>query len=87
MIEASLIVIPGWRGADAPVPEALQEALREAVRRGARIADNDCVADDAPGGQNRCDLRVNPCSVETDGNSFASAANPVFLIVLRLAAR
>ncbi len=38
LAEASLIVIPGWRGADAPVPEALQEALRQAVRRGARIA-------------------------------------------------
>ncbi len=38
LADASLIVIPGWRGADAPVPEALQEALRQAVRRGARIA-------------------------------------------------
>ncbi len=38
LAEASLIVIPGWRSADAPVPEALQEALRQAVRRGARIA-------------------------------------------------
>ncbi len=38
LAEASLIVIPGWRGADAPVPEALQDALRLAVGRGARIA-------------------------------------------------
>ncbi len=36
--EASLIVIPGWRGLDAPVPDALQEALRRAIAQGARIA-------------------------------------------------
>jgi AraC family transcriptional activator FtrA len=36
--QASLIVVPGWRGLDAPVPEALQEALRRAVTRGARVA-------------------------------------------------
>ncbi|MFB5745014.1 transcriptional regulator FtrA [Cedecea sp. S5-13] len=37
LAEASLIVIPGWRGIDAPVPEALIEALRAAHMRGARI--------------------------------------------------
>ncbi|MEM7377564.1 MAG: transcriptional regulator FtrA [Pseudomonadota bacterium] len=36
--EASLIVVPGWRGADAPVPQGLQRALRAAHRRGARVA-------------------------------------------------
>lgn len=36
--QASLIIVPGWRGADAPVPEALCEALRAAHARGARIA-------------------------------------------------
>ncbi len=34
---AHTIVIPGWRGAEAPVPEALTEALRRAWRRGARL--------------------------------------------------
>ncbi len=36
--EASLIIVPGWRGADTPVPEDLCEALRAAHERGARIA-------------------------------------------------
>ena len=36
--QASLIIVPGWRGADVPVPEALCKALREAYDRGARIA-------------------------------------------------
>lgn len=36
--EASLIIVPGWRGADTPVPEALCSALRAAYARGARIA-------------------------------------------------
>lgn len=36
--EADLIVVPGWRGADAPVPEALRQRLRAAHARGARMA-------------------------------------------------
>lgn len=35
---AGLIVVPGWRGARAPVPEPLAVALRRAHARGARIA-------------------------------------------------
>ncbi len=35
---ADLIVVPGWRGAKAPVPEGLAKALRAAHARGARIA-------------------------------------------------
>jgi len=35
---ADLIVVPGWRGAKAPVPEDLAAALRAAHTRGARIA-------------------------------------------------
>jgi AraC family transcriptional activator FtrA len=35
--EADLIVVPGWRAIDAPVPLRLIEALREARSRGARI--------------------------------------------------
>nr|WP_029030616.1 transcriptional regulator FtrA [Salinarimonas rosea] len=35
--EAGTIVVPGWRGADAPVPEAIRDALRRAHARGARI--------------------------------------------------
>ncbi|WP_306769161.1 DJ-1/PfpI family protein, partial [Escherichia coli] len=34
---ADLIVVPGWRAIDAPVPVPLIEALRGAHRRGARI--------------------------------------------------
>lgn len=36
--QASLIIVPGWRGADAPVPDALCDALRAAYERGANIA-------------------------------------------------
>jgi len=36
--KADLIIIPGWRGADEPVPQALCEALVDAHRRGAKIA-------------------------------------------------
>ncbi len=34
---AGTIVVPGWRGADEPVPGALATALRAAAARGARI--------------------------------------------------
>lgn len=34
---ADLIVVPGWRGMDEPVPEALSQALREAHGRGCRL--------------------------------------------------
>lgn len=36
--EASLIIVPGWRGADVPVPEDLCAALRVAHANGARVA-------------------------------------------------
>lgn len=36
--QADLIVVPGWRGLDEPVPPALQQALRRAVQRGATLA-------------------------------------------------
>lgn len=36
--EASLIIVPGWRSADAPVPHDLCVALRTAHDRGARVA-------------------------------------------------
>lgn len=35
---ASLIIVPGWRGAETPVPEHLINALRKAHSNGARIA-------------------------------------------------
>jgi len=35
--EAGTIIVPGWRGADLPVPDALLDALRTARERGARI--------------------------------------------------
>lgn len=35
---ADLIVVPGWRAADAPVPAPLVEQLRAAHKRGARLA-------------------------------------------------
>lgn len=35
--EAGTIVVPGWRGADAPVPAAIREALARAHARGARV--------------------------------------------------
>jgi AraC family transcriptional activator FtrA len=34
---ADIIVVPGWKGAGEPVPEALKEALRRAYARGARL--------------------------------------------------
>jgi AraC family transcriptional activator FtrA len=36
--QADLIVIPGWRGVDTPVPEPFLKALRSAWKRGARLA-------------------------------------------------
>ncbi len=36
--DADLIIVPGWRGKDAPVPQALLLALQAAHRRGARLA-------------------------------------------------
>ncbi len=38
LAEAHLILVPGWRGADAPVPDDLIAALRTARARGATIA-------------------------------------------------
>ena len=35
--QAGTIVVPGWRGAEMPVPEPLATALRAAAARGARI--------------------------------------------------
>ena len=35
---ASLIIVPGWRGAETPVPDALCKALQDAHAGGARIA-------------------------------------------------
>lgn len=34
---ADLIVVPGWRGMDSPVPEALCNALRQASARGCQV--------------------------------------------------
>jgi AraC family transcriptional activator FtrA len=34
---ADIVVVPGWRGIDAPVPNALVKALRAAHARGARL--------------------------------------------------
>lgn len=36
--QADLIVVPGWKGADAPVPKTLLKRLRAAHARGARLA-------------------------------------------------
>jgi AraC family transcriptional activator FtrA len=36
--EADIIIVPGWKGADIPVPEAICERLRNAHQRGARLA-------------------------------------------------
>ncbi|WP_315834243.1 transcriptional regulator FtrA [Bradyrhizobium prioriisuperbiae] len=36
--QADLIIVPGWRGADAPVPEPLCRRLRNAHARGAHLA-------------------------------------------------
>lgn len=38
LAEADLILLPGWRGADQPVPDALRTALLAAHARGARLA-------------------------------------------------
>jgi AraC family transcriptional regulator, transcriptional activator FtrA len=35
---ADIVIVPGWRGADAPVPHRLREALRDVQARGARLA-------------------------------------------------
>ena len=35
--QADMIVVPGWRGVQTPVPEKLCEALRSAHRRGCRL--------------------------------------------------
>jgi len=35
--QAGTIIMPGWRGVDEPVPDALIQALRSAHRKGARI--------------------------------------------------
>jgi AraC family transcriptional activator FtrA len=35
--QADTVVIPGWRGADSPVPVTLCQALRDAQQRGCRI--------------------------------------------------
>lgn len=37
LAEADLIIAPGWKGVDVPVPEPLLEALRAAHARGARL--------------------------------------------------
>ncbi|WP_246027542.1 DJ-1/PfpI family protein, partial [Novosphingobium umbonatum] len=36
--QADLVVIPGWKGADVPVPEELLAALRKVHARGGRLA-------------------------------------------------
>jgi AraC family transcriptional activator FtrA len=38
LASADLVIIPGWRGIDSPVPDALIRALRQAHQRGCRIA-------------------------------------------------
>src|SRR5437016_812883 len=35
--KADLVIVPGWRGIDTPVPEPLLRALRRAYARGARL--------------------------------------------------
>lgn len=35
--QAGTVIVPGWRGADTPVPDALCQQLRQAHRRGCRI--------------------------------------------------
>ncbi len=35
--QAGTIIVPGWRGADSPVPQRLIKALRRAHKRGARL--------------------------------------------------
>lgn len=36
--QADIVVVPGWKGADVPVPEALCQQLRAVHMRGARLA-------------------------------------------------
>ena len=36
--DADIIIVPGWKGADSPVPDALCRTLRHAHERGARLA-------------------------------------------------
>lgn len=36
--QADLIIIPGWKGSDIPVPQSLTNALRRARSKGARLA-------------------------------------------------
>ena len=38
LLEADLIIIPGWRGADEQIPQALRDTLIEAHKNGTRIA-------------------------------------------------
>ena len=38
LAHADVVLVPGWRATDAPVPEALTTALRSAYENGARIA-------------------------------------------------
>ncbi len=37
LAQAGTVIVPGWRGTEAPVPEALCDALRAAHARGARV--------------------------------------------------
>lgn len=37
LASADLIVVPGWRGVDSPVPDALCNALRQASARGCQL--------------------------------------------------
>ena len=37
LVDAGTVIVPGWRGIDAPPPPALLEALRQAHARGARL--------------------------------------------------
>jgi AraC family transcriptional activator FtrA len=37
LAQAGTVIVPGWRGADAPVPDALCQALRDAHANGARV--------------------------------------------------
>ena len=37
LAQAGTIIVPGWRGADEPVPAAVIDALRLAHARGARL--------------------------------------------------
>lgn len=37
LAEAAIVIVPGWRGVEAPVPQSVCTALRDAHRRGTRI--------------------------------------------------